>query len=90
MATRPRNSDSALCSDCADDEYLSKHIKKNGAKIRCTECDEEDYPAITVDELAKFIEPYLRKYFEPGQDPYGTGQAETSWLTGSMRYSVRR
>lgn len=74
MAAHAPESDSALCCDCADDEYLSKYIKENGSKIRCTECDEEDCPAVTVAELARFIEPKLREYFEPGPDPYGTGQ----------------
>lgn len=74
MAAYAPESDSALCSDCADDEYLSKYIKENGSKIRCTECDEDDYPAFAVAELAMSIEPKLRKYFEPGPDPYGTGQ----------------
>jgi hypothetical protein len=67
-------SDHALCSDCAEDTYLKQYIQDNGTPIRCSECGEEDFPAIPVEELAEFIEPLLREYFEPGPDPYGTGQ----------------
>lgn len=68
------DSGTALCSDCTDDEFLRAHIEKVGTKTRCTECEEKDYPDIGVTELAKFIEPYLRRRVEPGPDPYGQGQ----------------
>lgn len=68
------NTDHALCSGCAVDAYLKQHIQENGTLMLCSECGREKLPAITVEDLAEFVEPQLREYFEPGQDPYGTGQ----------------
>ncbi|AYQ27471.1 MULTISPECIES: RES family NAD+ phosphorylase [unclassified Polaromonas] len=65
-ARQSDGSDHALCSECAEDLFLKKHIEEEGEKLTCSECGEDTHPALDVDALAAFIEPHMMEHFQQG------------------------
>jgi hypothetical protein len=57
---------STICWKCFDDKYLSKIVKKNGERLRCSVCG-GTRKAFTVERLGELLEPILREHIELGR-----------------------
>jgi hypothetical protein len=59
-------SEIAICFECVEDEHLQKIITETGTNLECSVCNENNKHAITIDELAKLMDPIIRDNFVYG------------------------
>jgi hypothetical protein len=57
---------SIVCWKCFDDEYLSKIVKKDGERLRCSVC-RKTRKAFTVERLGELLEPILEQHIKRGR-----------------------
>lgn len=99
--TKSTNSSIFICSTCVIDSRLEKIVRSQGEVETCSGCNKKK-KSITIEKLAKIIDPIFRKYFrhgEPGmnwfaasegRDPYqqdGESLRHTlQWMIGEFRF----
>lgn len=70
---------SAICKHCIEDVHLANALEPYFAHLKCLECGEVSDEAVTVESLAKVIEPVLREYFVLGEDEKHFGEDDSEW-----------
>ena len=66
---------SALCWKCLDDKYLSKMVKRDGERLKCSAC-RRTRKAFTVEQFGEKLEPILRANIRLGR---WTGDSEDGY-----------
>jgi RES domain len=64
-ALKNYNQDDAVCVNCIEDQYLRERLRAKSHDLACVKCGEESI-AISISDLAKFIDPFIREHYEPG------------------------
>lgn len=57
---------SAVCWKCIKDKYLRDRVKREGKRLKCTECN-RTLKGFTVEHLGEVLEPILYEHIEPGE-----------------------
>lgn len=72
--------DDAICVACIDDSGLRELIKAEGSKATCALCGNNNI-SVTIMELAKIVDPYVREHFHHGGyiRRYGSGDDDSYW-----------
>jgi hypothetical protein len=70
--------DDAVCIDCIEDDALRELVRSEGKKQVCVECGEKN-TAVSIKDLAAFIDPYMREHYRPGpyERRYGPGDDDS-------------
>jgi hypothetical protein len=70
--------DSAVCFKCIEDTVLREYVRTEGEKQVCVECGKSNR-AVSVKDLASFIDPVIREHFKPGhfERRYGSGDDDS-------------
>lgn len=55
--------ESSVCCDCIEDEFLKKIIRESSKYSKCFECESTTNPVIGLEELGHLIHKVLEKYF---------------------------
>lgn len=59
-----------VCQDCLDDYMLKNLVCPLQEELVCSACGKTAQSALTPERIARFIEKYLPKYFQPDHGLY--------------------
>lgn len=59
-----REDERRVCHNCVGESYLSEVIEKTGVIARCSYCDDEEEPTITIEELADKVQGAFESHYE--------------------------
>lgn len=84
---------SAICYECIEDEYLKELVLEGKEILRCSVCECEENPVITVTQLGELLDPIMREHFSIGEltkvfdgdDDNGSWQQEGEYLTDILQ-----
>jgi hypothetical protein len=57
----------AVCWKCVEDKYLSKQVKREGERLKCSVCD-KTRKSFSVEHLGEVLAPVLREHIRPGDE----------------------
>jgi hypothetical protein len=66
---------SAVCWKCFEDVYLSKRVKQEGERLRCSVC-RKTRKSFTLDRLAEALAPILHEHINPGRTVPRIGEGD--------------
>src|SRR5271168_597341 len=58
---------SAVCWKCVEDEYLSKSVRREGERLKCSVC-RKTRKSFSLDRLAGALDPVLREHIRVGRE----------------------
>lgn len=67
-----------LCTTCTSNKYLARVIESIGIEEYCSQCRREKSKVFSLEKIAQFISPVIRKYFYTSED--------MRWPSGDERY----
>ncbi len=72
--------DDAVCAGCIDDKALRKIVLAKGRRQVCVQCEKENI-AVSIQELAALIDPYIREHYRTGsyERRHGLGDDDSHW-----------
>lgn len=72
--------DDVVCVDCIEDDALREIVKSEGTKQGCSVCENKNV-AVSIKDLARIIDPYMREHYQPGpfERRYGPGDDDGYW-----------
>lgn len=62
---KPKTTEAAICLECVGDESLRALLADAATEVTCSNC-EEKRPGVSLEDLAERVDPFLQKYYEPG------------------------